>query len=112
MGSVISEGDWLVLYDSEDRVLVYSIATGELRQRFFGRNAALNPGGNELAVENFPGEITIYDLTTGDAKGAVTIPGRASFVRFNADGSRLFILSSIQTGYILDPKAVTKPRLP
>ena len=112
VGSGMSEGDWLVLYDSEDRVLVYSIATGELRQRFFGRNAALNPGGNELAVENFPGEITIYDLTTGDAKGAVTIPGRASFVRFNADGSRLFILSSIQTGYILDPKAVTKPRLP
>jgi len=108
----MSEGDWLVLYDSEDRVLVYSISTGELRQRFFGRNAALNPVGNELAVENFPGEVTVYDLASGDPKGAVTIPGRASFVRFNAEGTRLFILSSLQTGYILDTKAVTKPRLP
>jgi hypothetical protein len=110
VGSGMSEGDWLVLYDSEDRVLVYSIATGELRHRFFGKNAALNPVGNELAVENFPGEITINDLATGDAKGSVTIPGRASFVRFNAEGTRLFVLSSLQIGYIFDTKAMTKPR--
>lgn len=112
VGSGMSEGDWLVLYDSEDRVLVYSIATGELRHRFFGKNAALNPVGNELAVENFPGEITINDLATGEAKGSVTIPGRASFVRFNAEGTRLFVLSSLQIGYIFDTKAMTKPRRP
>ena len=112
VGSGMSEGDWLVLYDSEDRVLVYSIATGELRHRFFGRNAALNPIGNELAVENFPGEITVYDLISGDPKGSVTIPGRGSFVRFNAEGTRMFILSSLQTGYIFDTKALTAPRRP
>ena len=38
-----SEGDWLVLRDSENRVLAYSIKDGDLRHRFFGSYAAINP---------------------------------------------------------------------
>ena len=95
-----------MVFDSKDRVLVYSLSAGALRHRFFGGNAALNPTGNELAVENFPGEVTIYDLATGDAKATVAIRGRASLVRFNAEGTRLFILSNLQTGYFFDLKKV------
>ena len=41
--SGFSEGNWLVLHDDNNRVLVYSIKDGELRHRFFGANAAMNP---------------------------------------------------------------------
>lgn len=110
VGSGISEGDTLVLYDSEDRLLVYSISTGELRHRFFGKYAALNPSRNQLAVENFPGEVTIYDLASGDPVGSVNIRGRAALIRFNLAGTQLFVLNDRQTAYAFDVKAATTPR--
>jgi hypothetical protein len=57
VGSGQSEGDWLVLNDSEGRVLVYSISKGELRHRFFGRHASINPSRQQLVVENTPWRI-------------------------------------------------------
>jgi len=61
-----SEGDWLVLRDSENRVLAYSIVDGELKHRFFGSYATINPKVNEVVVENYPGELTFYNLSSGE----------------------------------------------
>jgi hypothetical protein len=102
VGQAISEGDWLVFYDSSDRVLVYSISTGELRDRFFGGKAALNPSRNQIAVENLPGEISVFNLETGDVDRKFVIKGRAVFLRFNLQGERLFVLSDLQTAYAFD----------
>lgn len=107
VGGGMSEGDLVVLFDSEERVLVYSLSTGALLHRFFGSKAALSPAGKHLAVENFPGEVTVYDLTTGDSRGSVTVRGRAAFVRFNLEGTRLFILSNQQTAYAFDVNKIT-----
>ncbi|HKG11934.1 MAG TPA: M48 family metalloprotease [Pyrinomonadaceae bacterium] len=98
----ISEGDWLVLRDSAGRVLVYSIATGEVRHRFFGDTAAINPRRNQIVVENFPGEVELYDLDTGDRRATFRINGGAAFVRFNLEGNRLFVLSDSQAAYNFD----------
>ncbi len=102
VGAALSEGDWLVLYDSQDRVLVYSIKTGELRHRFFGKTAAINPLRNQIAVENFPGEVSIYNLETGDREANYIINGNAAFVRFNLEGNKLFVLSAAQAAYNFD----------
>lgn len=102
VGSGLSEGDWLMFYDSEGRVLIYSLKTGELRHRFFGTDAALNPKGNLVAVENFPGEVTLYRLDTGERAASFVIKGDAAFVRFNLQGSKLFILSDTQSAYAFD----------
>lgn len=102
VGSGLSEGDWLLLYDSQDRVLAYSIRTGELRHRFFGKNAAINPARNQIAVENFPGEVSIYNLETGEPQANYVINGNAAFVRFNLNGNKLFVLSATQTAYAFD----------
>jgi len=107
IGSGLSEADWLVLYDSQDRVLVYSIKTGELRHRFFGKEAAINPQRNQIAVENFPGEVSIYNLETGDAQANFVISGGAAFVRFNLEGSKLFVLSDSQAAYAFDLNKVS-----
>ena len=64
--SGFSEGKWLVLRDDNNRVLVYSIMDGDLQHRFFGANAALSPKGHQIAVQNYPGELTVYDLATGN----------------------------------------------
>ena len=52
------KANWLVLHDDNNRVLIYSIKDGELRHRFFGANAAMNPSRNQVIVENYPGELT------------------------------------------------------
>ncbi|HLM62356.1 MAG TPA: hypothetical protein VK308_16260, partial [Pyrinomonadaceae bacterium] len=107
--SGLSEGDWLLLYDSHDRVLIYSLKTGELRHRFFGKNAAINPLRNQIAVENFPGEVSIYNLETGDRQAMYVINGSAAFVRFNLDGNRLFVLSDAQAAYAFDLNKAVNP---
>ncbi|HEX8144673.1 MAG TPA: M48 family metalloprotease [Pyrinomonadaceae bacterium] len=102
VGAGLSEGDWLVLHDSQGRVLLYSIRDGELRHRFFGGQAAINPKKNQLAVQNFPGEVSLYDLDTGDRQARFVINGSAAFVRFNLEGNKLFILSDAQSAYAFD----------
>lgn len=102
VGEGLSEGDWLVLKDSENRVLVYSIKTGDLRHRFFGSVAAINPKKNQLAVENMPGEVTLYDLGSGERLSTFVIGGNAAFVRFNLAGDKFFVLSDAQAAYAFD----------
>jgi hypothetical protein len=102
IGAGLSERGWLALHDSRGRVLVYSIKGGELPHRFFGANTAINPTNNQIAVENFPGEITLYSLDTGDRQATFVINGSAAFVRFNLQGNKLFILSDAQSVYAFD----------
>jgi WD40 repeat protein len=102
IGKGLSERDWLALRDSEGRVLIYSIKEGDLRHRFFGDNTALNPKNNQIAVENFPGEITLYNLDTGDRQATFVINGSAAFVRFNFEGNKLFVLGADQSVYAFD----------
>lgn len=106
----LSEANWLMLYDSEGRVLVYSLKEGKLEHRFFGKNAALNPSKNMVAVENFPGEINLYNLETGESQAKFIFNGKAAFVRFNLEGNKLFVLSDAQVAYAFDlSKFLTVP---
>ena len=100
--SGFSEGDWLVLRDDNNRVLVYSIKTGELRHRFFGAHAAMNPSGNQVIVENYPGELTLYDLATGNTQARLRFKSAAAFVRFSLDGKKLFVLTAGQLTYAFE----------
>ena len=113
VGSGQSEGDWVVLNDSQGRVLVYSLAKGELRHRFFGRHASINPNRRQLIVENTPGELKLYDLATGQPVATYIVRGKAVFLRFNLQGTRLFVLNDGQTAYSFDVgkiiPAATKP---
>lgn len=97
-----SEREWLVLKDTEGRVLVYSVKDGTLRHRFFGANAAINPRQNHLIVENFPGDVALYSLDSGEKLADFTVNGAVSFARFSLDGMRLFLFSDSQVGYAID----------
>ncbi|MDQ3585630.1 MAG: hypothetical protein M3407_07645 [Acidobacteriota bacterium] len=73
-----------------------------MRHRFFGSTTAINLKKNHLAVENFPGEVTLYNLDTGDRQANFVINGSAAFVRFNLAGDKMFILSDSQSAYAFD----------
>ena len=100
--SGFSEGNWLVLHDDNNRVLIYSIKEGELRHRFFGANAAMNPSRQQVIVENYPGELTMYDLETGNPQSRLRFKTGAAFVRFSLDGKKLMVLTSGQVAYAFD----------
>lgn len=97
-----SENDWVVLRDDNNRVLVYSVKDGELRHRFFGANAAINPLGNQIVVQNYPGEITVYEIATGNVQARLRFKTRAVFTRFSLDGKKLMVLTAGQVAYAFD----------
>ena len=105
--SGFSEGNWLVLRDDNNRVLVYSLKDGELQHRFFGTTAALNPRGNQIVVENYPGELTVYDLATGNSNARLRFNTAAVFTRFSLDGKRLLVLTAGQSAYAFDTDRLT-----
>ena len=83
--------------------LIYSIKDGDLRHRFFGTNAAMNPSRSQVIVENYPGELTLYDLANRKLTGASAVSrSGASFVRFSLDGKKLLVLTSGQIAYTFD----------
>lgn len=100
--SGFSDRQWLVLRDDNNRLLVYSLADGELRYRFFGASAALNPNGRQIAVQNYPGELTVYDLDTGNPQARLRFKTPAAFTRFSLDGTRLLVLTAGQVAYAFD----------
>lgn len=102
VGGGASAGNWLVIRDSTGRALVYSIKGGDLRNRFFGGIVAINPGKNQIALQNLPGEISLYNLDAGDRQAAFVINGRAVFFKFNPEGDSFFILSDTQSAYAFD----------
>jgi hypothetical protein len=97
-----SEGRWLILHDSENRILAFNLQDGEIQQRFFGSTAAINPTRNQIAVENYSGEVSIYDLATGDKLARLILGSDVAFIRFSIDGKRLFVLTDEQVAYAFD----------
>ena len=83
-------------------MLIYAIQEGELRYRFFGANAAINPSRQQVIVENYPGELTLYDLATGNSQARLRFKNGAAFVRFSLDGKRLLVLTAGQIAYAFD----------
>jgi WD40 repeat protein len=100
--NVEASGDFLVITDSENRVLVYALPTGEQRGRFFGDHATLTKATGLLAVENERGQLSLYDLATSEKRDQFTFPTAVSLARFSDDGKRLFVLTANQTVYVLD----------
>lgn len=99
---VTATREWVIVSDTENRVLVYSLATGEQRGRVFGHRPAVSPAGNLFVAENERGQLIVYDLSTVQKRDELVFPGPVALARFTADGKRLFVLTADQTAYLLD----------
>ncbi len=101
-------GDWVVITDSENRVLIYSLSTGEQKGRMFGARATISTATNLLCVENERGQLTVYDLKTMEKRDEFLFSSPVEFARLSADGKSLFVLTANQTAYVLDVSALAR----
>jgi WD40 repeat protein len=95
-------GDWLVVTDNRNRVLLYSITTGEQKAKWFGYQPRISPSGDRLCVANGRGHLMVYDLHTFKQTGEFAFANPVSANLFSQDGKRLFVLTNDQTAFILD----------
>lgn len=107
LSNVFAVGDWVIIADTLNRVLVYSLTTGELKGRVFGGSATVSPNAHLLCVENEKGQLTIYSLETMEKRDQFTFSSPVSLIRFSQDGQRLFVLTSNQFAYVLDVSSLS-----
>jgi WD40 repeat protein len=101
-------GQDVVAADATNRVLIYSLATGELRARAFGRRPVVSAKGGWLALEEGRGKLAVFELATMTRKAEFSFPREISMVQFGADGARLHVLTDNQTLYSVDLTAAQK----
>ena len=99
---VYAASDWVIIADTQNRVLVYSLKTGELKGRVFGGFATVSLAKNLLCVENESGKLALYDLATMEKRDELVFSSPISMLTFSDDGQKLFVLTSDQTVHLLN----------
>jgi hypothetical protein len=94
-----SSGGWLAVADSTNRILIYSLSSGEQTGKLFGRKPVLW-GGGLLASQNERGQLSIYNLAAQSKTEEYVLSSPIVFVDFAPDGRRLFVLTANQTAYV------------
>ncbi len=102
ISNVFAVNDWVIISDTQNRVLIYSLATGEKKGQMFGGSPAVAPTSGLMCVENSSGQLTVYDLATMQKRDEFTFSHPVSLTRFSPDGKKLFVLTANQTAYTLD----------
>ena len=108
VANIFAVGDSVIVTDTRNRVLVYSLKTGEQKGRVFGAYAAVSSASKLLCVENESGKLAVYDLETMEKRDEFIFTRPISMLRFSQDGKRLFVLTVAQTVYILDVSSIAK----
>jgi WD40 repeat protein len=98
--------DRAVLVDTHDRILVYSLSSGAIIGRVFGKELAISPDGALLAIESEPGKASVLDLATLGKREEFSFSSRIAGVKFNSSGTQLLILTTDQTALVLDVSSV------
>lgn len=99
---MFAAGDWLVVSDTSKRTRIYSLATGEQKGNFFGRAPAVSKAAGLLSVETERGQLTLFDLATGERRDRFDFAAPVSLAHFSDDGKRLLVVTADQTAYLLD----------
>jgi hypothetical protein len=94
--------NWVAVMLKGDRVLLYSLATGEEKGHFFGYDANVSAAAGVIAVTNSTGQLQLYDLATSQQRQEYQFPAAVAFAAFSQDGHRLFAFTRDQTAYVLD----------
>jgi hypothetical protein len=102
ISDMFAAGGWLIVSDTSKRVLLYSLATGEQRGKYFGRAPAVSQAAGLLSVETERGQLTLFDLSTGERRDRFDFAAPVSLAHFSDDGKRLLVLTADQTVYVLD----------
>lgn len=102
LASVFAVGDSVVVTDTRNRVLAYSLKSGEQQGRVFGGYGTVSLQAGLLCVENEVGKIALYSMNTFEKRDEMVFSSPISMLQFSSDGRRLFVLTADQTVYLLD----------
>jgi outer membrane protein assembly factor BamB len=103
-------GDRMFVTDaSNNRTLVYSLATGGQKGSVIGHAVTASANGDKLLVQNESGAADLYDTATLKSLVHFNFPARIVDADFAADGS-LYVLTADQNVYQLNP-APAPPKL-
>jgi WD40 repeat protein len=94
----------IIVVDQKRRVLVYSLASGEIQARMFADRIALSPQGELLALDTEDGKIELYDLDgrKPEPRQTFIFPSRTSIAQFSQDAKRLIVVTEDQNAFVLD----------
>jgi WD40 repeat protein len=106
-----ASGDWLLVTDDENRILVYSVANGELKGSVFGERPIISPSGL-MGIRNKRGQLQFYTLPALEKGSQLNFSSSISMDSFSADGTRLFVLTEDQNFYIFDTSALRQSDRP
>ena len=93
---------WMVVSDSENRTIIYSLKSGEPVFRLFGRLRGFSPEAGLLGLENEPGTLTFYNLKQFEKHGQLSFSHDIALARFSADGKRFLVITTNQSAYLFD----------
>lgn len=99
--SVFSVGDDLICVRDEVRVTVYSLPTGEIQARVFGRYVSASAVSGLLAAVD-GNRLGLYDLKAGTKRDELLFSDAPVYTRFSRDGKRLLVLTAGQSIFVLD----------
>lgn len=102
-------GDTVLLYDTHNRTLVYSLSSGQQTGKVLGRFRALSAGGDQMLIETEAGVAELYSTSSLQSLEKYTFPSRITHAEFVASG-RLMVLAADQTIYEIKVPAGTVAR--
>jgi WD40 repeat protein len=95
-------GDWMVVADNHNRVLLYSISTGAGKAKWFGYRPRISRNGERLCMANGRGHLVVYDLQNLKKIEDLYFSDSIAAQLLSADGKKLFVLTNDQTAFELD----------
>ena len=101
---VLARGDRLLVSDSLNRVLVYSMASGELKGYVFGDKPIISADGRRLAVSTGTGRFAVFDLDTLQRLTELRFRHEVPFAALSPDGSRLLAITADQQALVVEVK--------
>lgn len=104
--AVFSEGDAVFVQKDLMRFSVYALRDGQLKTRLLGNKPATASQTNLFALDEGSGRLAIYDINTLAKLDEQVFADEIAYIRFSADGKRLFVLTQHQEAFVLDVTGV------
>ena len=95
-------GDTVLVGDSINRTLVYSLKSGTQKGKVFGTPLALSSDGGKMLIEDNKGAADLYDADSLKQLVHFTFPSRIVHAEFTASEGKLMILTADQSIYRVD----------
>jgi WD40 repeat protein len=96
-----STGETVIVTDSDQRSLIYSLQTGEQKGKVFGFTRALSDDGKSLLVSRGRNDLVRYDAVTLQSSAPLSFPSPVGYTEFSSDGRSIYVVTYDQTVYSL-----------